>query len=726
MNNELKEIKKIYGEEMMHMCRDLFPSILEVEGKLLSILKANIAPTHSFASDIKEFKLYSEFKDWIYDLAKEDEIKHLETDKTPFELMEEAGYTLYECHTEDDIQKFKKYYAKREALCTFNGGRLERCHVFFAVKKNVDEIKREDFPNPEREDEYGTSVISLQFDRGGMNMLSIKNRYNHTVDNPDATFSNNLENIIPGLTYSFKKHYGFNMQKQNLKSGFLFRQLDYVQGSDLRVYRFNIERGAIYYCENNIIVGENYEVNYEYANNKERYILLDDYLLDLKEKQIIELSQHPFNSFCDSIYEVGKIKKIDVVKNGENRIIRINYEDDKKVEIEINNNNSIVRYDNKYVEKIGDNFLRANENVKSINLPNVKIIGDNVLFMADSLSDINLPEVQIIGSYFLYNDMNIPSLSLPKVTEIGDGLLNSSSTTHIKDFYAPNLKKIGCGFLMTGDITDLDLPNVIEVGDSFAVDLNKLVSVNMPKLKRAGHHFLNWNKSLTRISLPELRSVGSSFLISNEIIRFVNLPKLKNINGFGFLHYNKTLKELSLPELTVIPGDFLGQNTKLEKVFLPKAVVIDDGFLKCNRVMTAISLPMVKKIGNSFMSRNETLQKIDIPMVETIGNNFLSYNRDMKSITIPNVQVIDYEFMLFNENLKKINLPSVKLIASHFLYNNKEIVEIELPNLEYLGPHFLSNDLKLKRIYVPKMDQGVIYQYPELSDAFVFAEKHQK
>ena len=51
MNEELRKIKKIYGEEMMHMCRMMFPTILEEEGLLLSILEANLAPTHSLAKD---------------------------------------------------------------------------------------------------------------------------------------------------------------------------------------------------------------------------------------------------------------------------------------------------------------------------------------------------------------------------------------------------------------------------------------------------------------------------------------------------------------------------------------------------------------------------------------------------------------------------------------------------------------------------------------------------
>lgn len=63
----------------------------------------------------------------FYENKKVEEIK---VSKTPSELMNEAGYDLYECETEKDIQSFKKYYSKGEELCTFRGGRLDRCRVF--------------------------------------------------------------------------------------------------------------------------------------------------------------------------------------------------------------------------------------------------------------------------------------------------------------------------------------------------------------------------------------------------------------------------------------------------------------------------------------------------------------------------------------------------------------------------------------------------------------------
>ena len=203
MIDDLKVIRKKYGEKMYHFCRDSFPVLLEEPGKLSKLLMDNFHESHSLYNDIVTNKLESDFKNYIYSLVDVENNNAVIQIKSPEELMSEVGYDLFECYTEEDIQSYKKYYAPGEELCTFRGGRLHRCRVFFAVKKNVFDIRREDFKNPTRQDEYGTSVISIQFTKDGTNTLSIKNRYNHTVNNPDATFSNNLDNIIPGLTESF-------------------------------------------------------------------------------------------------------------------------------------------------------------------------------------------------------------------------------------------------------------------------------------------------------------------------------------------------------------------------------------------------------------------------------------------------------------------------------------------------------------------------------------------
>ena len=68
----------------------------------------------------------------------------------------------------------KKYYAPGEEICTFRDPeRFKRYYIINAVRKDVDKIKRGN--PPQRDDEYGTSVISIQVLKTG-GFISIKNR----------------------------------------------------------------------------------------------------------------------------------------------------------------------------------------------------------------------------------------------------------------------------------------------------------------------------------------------------------------------------------------------------------------------------------------------------------------------------------------------------------------------------------------------------------------------
>ena len=294
--DDLKLIKKHYGEKMAHLCRDLFPTVLETPGVLYTALSKTFYPTKFLYDDLDNDSLKEAFKEVVsYAIPNKEELEKKVVLKSAKELLDEAGYILYECKTEEDIQSFRHYYqrndgivpkytpgtnpnyAPKEELCTFRGHRLDSCHVFFAVKKNVDEIKREDYKGKEkRQDEYGTSVISIQFSRGTNNVLSIKNRYNHTVSNPDATFSNNLENIIPGLTQAFERDYGLNIKENKSKRGIP----GYVLAEDGKFYKYNIEECNVYFCPDNIIIDHSGVKHCD----KSRYIVFDTFILDLKNK----------------------------------------------------------------------------------------------------------------------------------------------------------------------------------------------------------------------------------------------------------------------------------------------------------------------------------------------------------------------------------------------------------------------------------------------------------
>ena len=527
MNGDLKIIKKKYGEKMAHLCRNLFPSILETEGKLSGIMLKIFDENHDLYEDILNNELVVPFKNYIYSLL-DIKLESINTSKTACELLDMAGYTLFKCLTEQDIQKFKKYYYKSEKLCTFRGGRLKTNYVFFAIKKDVDEIKRSDFKNPKRQDRYGTSVISIQFTKDSNHTLSIKNRYNHSVQNPDATFSNNLDNIIPGLTNAFERDYGLK-QKHINKTTFEIPNYICIEGKH---YKYNYEISNTYYCPNNVVI-ENFMVK---KYDKEKYILFDYFILDLVNKDFVD--SYIKDSFFDTIKNIKKIK-IENNKEGKNIIITTDLKED--IIITLNKQNKIIGYKNNNVTEIYINFLYYN----------------------DSIKDLELNKVKKISSNFLRYNNSLLKLSLPKVKEIANDFLRAN--LHLKELNLPSLKIVSWGFLSYNcTLEKLSLPNLERIGSYFLKSNGKLKEIYLPKAKKVSSYFLKYNNSLTSLILPEVVKIDEGFMMHNESLLLLYTPNLET-TWHSFLKDNKNLKYFYAPKLKSLGVNCLEKNKKIKK-----------------------------------------------------------------------------------------------------------------------------------------------------------------
>jgi len=547
MKDDLKLIKKKYGEKMMQLCRDLFATILENSpGTLYQIIINSFSPTRSLYDDLKDN--IPNFKDYIFSIYSKLKENNQVTKKQvedPVTLMKKAGYNLYECKCDRDIQKFRKYYTPEEELCTFKyGDRLRSCYVYFAVLDNVEEIKREDFQNPKREDKYGTSVISIQFTKDGSHTLSIKNRYNHTVKNPDATFSNNLDNIIPGLTQSFEDYYGM---KQYYKNVNYFELPGYTRANDGKFYKYNYEINNIYYCPNNIII-DNFQPK---KHPSEKYIIMDYFILDLVNKKFINNTE---DSFPETI---GNIKNISIKNDQDLKIIVLTQEDNKDIIITLDKFNKIISLRNNNTKIVPDKFMIYNNSLKELVLNNVEIIGDQFLLLNKTLNKLELNSVKNIGLHFLFNCTSIKKLSLPNVEVINDG------------------------FMINSPITEISLPKVIYIGNKFLCYNNALKILNLPNVKSIGDEALCYNNELISMTLPNIEKIGASFLETNGVIEVISLPKIKNIGSFFFYS-----------------GD------RISKIYMPNIEKIGDYFICYNKIADDIKIPDNAIVGEDFMRKN--------------------------------------------------------------------------------------------------------------------------
>lgn len=629
---------------MMHLCRSLFPSILEKEGLLFELLDSHFERSKLLYDDICNNYGETIFRRFIYSLVDEN-FEMIETGKTVEELMDIAGYKIYQCKTEEEIQEFKKYYAPNEALCTFKGDRLSRSYVFFAVKKNVDEIIRENFKDPKREDEYGTSVIGIQFSRID-NLLVILNRYNHTVMNPDSTFGNNLENIIPGLTAAFEREYGFNVKYNKYN----FELNNYMLAADGKFYKTNLEHDNIYYGPNNIIIDNGRVV--EKYKDKAKYLLIDYFIIDIPNRRIFTYDEKINDCFKD-IYD--NFEKIEIEKNGDNKILHITYKD-KTVEIGINKNSQIISLKDNKIDQIGDNFLKLNKTIGELELDNVKKIGHLFLLCNKCLENINLPSVIEIGTYFLNDNMLA------------------------KNFEAPNLEIVLENFLYQNqNLKYINVKKLKKVGDYFLTNNLDLREFCATYLEEVGTHFLSENRNLEIIDLPSLKVAGSFCLTEVQKIKSICFENLVNV-GYGFMQFSKNLENINLPKAIYIGAGFLRHNQKLMLLNAPNVIEIEDGFLASNKNLEVLILPKVKKISNLFLSHNENLSILIAPNLEEFGDDCLEYNNTLEYLYLDSLSKAGDNLLRFNKCLKNYYAPKQEIVRYGSFLHTKNIQNITLAN----------------------------------------------
>lgn len=534
---DYKKIKSKYGERFAKFCRSNFPTLSQ-DHSIFDIVSSLFYPNRFLLDDLQKNEKTQDFVNYVNSRFLEQN-SFKPTDLSPFVLMKKAGYTLYKCEDYYDVMKFKKFWpVKDEVLCTFDDAkRAETHHVFFAIKdgatlNGINGKKRSDFINPKRQDEYGTSVISIQFPKQKYTTVSIKNRYNHTVSNADSAFDNNLDFIIPGLSYSFCKYLDVSLNLQKTE----FEMKDYTMANDGRFYKYNYDVNSIKFCPNNIVI-KNGKV---YGFDKSRYELVDYFLIDKKKKKVFNFEKD--DCFTDGLKH---IKKIDTRNISNMRVITITFKNNSTAKIIVNKHSQIIGYFNNNISKIGDEFLSKNKLLRFLHLPNVEKIGNYFLCNNKELQYLNLKNVKDIKNKFLYNNKKLKNINFENLIKAGDRFLFCNE--ELKELCFKNLKKVGIDFAYYNQIAS---------------------KASFPNLEHIEGWFLNFNECLESLELPSAKIIKQSFLCRNQRLKKLSCEKVKTV-GSCFLLKNKQMEELSLPIALKIGTSFMDKNDTLKKLYIP-------------------------------------------------------------------------------------------------------------------------------------------------------------
>lgn len=579
----------------------------------------------------------------------------------PFELLKRAGYDAEYADTLEKQNSIEKYFIPDERLCTFDDKtRYQKYYIINAVKSDAGLLKRSDFIEPMREDKYGTSVISIQILKSG-GFISIKNRYNHSVQNPDNTFDSNPDKIIPGLACSLKKFFDveFFENDASLPEGFII-----MNG---QVLKYNYEINNAYYGAN--FVAQDGIIK---PVNKDSEIILDYFVFNTQTKQLSTNSR--YDAFLDAFYTEIKDSVIQIKKNKRQNTHTIFADKNPIAEVK---EGKIIKLNLVRTRNLGDNFLRHNSGLVKLSANNLRSVGNNFLCDNKILAELNLQNLQEAGNSFLENNLALEKLQLQ------------------------NLQTVEANFLLANQIVnEVNFENLLFSGDFFLHNNLKLKKLSCPRLLKTKSNFLTKNKIIKDFFAPLLKQTGNKFLPENTELRYLSLPSLVKTDG-DFLSANAELKYLCARKLEIIGKNFLTNNKKLKKLSLPNAVSIEDCFLQTNLHLSELYVPRLKSVGNWFLRCNMAMQKLYLPALIVIGDDFFAKNENIYEISAPFLQRIGNKFLAYNNKIERISLPRLQHVKDDCLHKNTNLSYLYAPKLESVAKRFLYRNTRLQKMFSP-------------------------
>ena len=606
-----EQIKQQNGEHFAKAIRGYFniPGIVDV----VKYAGRNAEPIIPFLGSLKKIRIE---ETGVY--------------QDPLTLLNIAGYDAYYVTNLGEQNRIKRYYASAtdlmmlgvrspgrygEELCTFRDpNRFRNYHIIHAVKKNVDQIKRKDFiGKEERDDAYGSSVISIQILKAG-GFISIKNRYNHTVPDADNTFGSNPDKIIPGLASALRHHFqtDFSPQAVQLPEGYTFINGQLIQYND---ERDNIYFGSDFYVKDGRV-----------HHLKSHEIMLDSYIFDLRTKKLI----YPGSEEEDSAFKkafLHEIKGHKVIlkkdKDGQHLFIRRGDAKDpnKEVEILTVKDGCITALNLPTTKKIGNYFLFQTK-IKSLNAPNLVKIGESCFCEAKGLEQINIPVLREIGNDCFREVNSLKSLNAPVLTKLGSKCFYTARS--LKTLNTPNLEvtgpfcfsdvcaleslslhkltemKRGC-FIVANSLKSLDLPVLTEIQNSCFREIGALETVNIIKLKRMERCCFEYPRPLKTVNLPRLTEMGEFCFYSANSLETLNLQALTRM-GRSCFQAAGSLKSLYLPALTEMEGDCFKYVPSLETLEVPTLKDIGIFCFDVSRSLKSFYAPLLEMGPVDFLS----------------------------------------------------------------------------------------------------------------------------
>ena len=547
-----------------------------------------------------------------------EKITNGQTDENPFELLKKAGYDAFYADSLEKQNSIQKYFAKGEELCTFKDEkRYQHYHIIHCVKKGADKLKRSDFKGKEqREDEYGSSVISIQILKNG-GFIKICNRYNHRVQSPDNTFSSNPDNIIYGLTKAIEKYLNVSLNAaQGMADGYTYQ--------NGQIFKFHTEFQNTY-------IGDGFCVKNGCGKlfNKDYEVVADMFVFNLKDKMIyspLSYLDEDVSLLIDVLRDAVEGAKLNLVKKSDGRhsllrdgkdFLTINAGAIEELTLEKNNKN---------MQKLDVNLF---SNLKKLTLKNVKELGYDFLSNNESVEEFIAPRLEVVQSFFM-SGTHLKKVYLPRLRKVGE--CSFQSNENLEELDLPLLRFVGGeSFIGNNALIKLSLDSLLEMPELSVMNNDNLKTVSMKSLKYVAHSSFSENQALEELSLNKVGMIESSTFCDMPCLNVLEMRSLLHVEGESFIDL-PCLKVFRAPKLEDLGSGQCLSKTGLEYLFLPSLERMDNQSLKNNPFLKAIYLPRLNVFWNKAYAKKRFSSFIKWPVLVRAKSGHLVPKNDKEHV----------------------------------------------------------------------------------------------
>ena len=297
---------------------------------------------------------------------------------------------------------------------------------------------------------------------------------------------------------------------------------------------------------------------------------------------------------------------------------------------------------------------------------------------------VNFPSLdRIQGNLILNYEYSLREFNAPKLREISNRL--NVGFNNIENFLLPKLQYGGrnYGYISNNEnLNELDLDSLEEIGSSFAINYNNLLSVinlnNFYKGRRYdGYHggdlTINNNSNLKTINLGTGLDLETKIQIfNNEKLEEINVNNITNVvSGEIYIHINETLKSVSFNSLK-------SSNDVKDKDYWHEPYIL----ISNNKLLEEINAPSLEDFYKITINNNDSLSEVIFPELTTVHKNLsVQNNGSLSKIHMPKLETTGDKvynqnsfYLNSNQTLNDINFESLlKVYTSLTVQNNQQL-----------------------------------------------------